>query len=178
MLATRPPARRIDRLGAAVAALVRRRHRLHLHGRGRRPLLPQRAAQLVGRCQQLPAVRLRLPGTAQGDASNGHVAIGYFRRAMSEDAAPVLRTRARAWSPAWSASRPRSYVAIEGAELFVAATSSPRQATHIPKWLIALLACFGLAAPRCTCSFRATRARCGRMQRYDLVGDCCSAPSG
>lgn len=84
---------------------------------------------------------LALPKVTQ---TNGHVAIGYFMERMSETA----RTRyARALGIATGmvCLATAAYIAIEGIDLFDQGVLTT-QATQIPKWLIALLACFGLAS--------------------------------
>jgi C4-dicarboxylate transporter, DctQ subunit len=76
--------------------------------------------------------------------SGGHVAIGYFLERMSEAARPRY-ARMLATVTALVCLATAVYVAIEGAELFDQGVLTT-QATQIPKWLIAALACFGFAS--------------------------------
>jgi TRAP-type C4-dicarboxylate transport system permease small subunit len=74
----------------------------------------------------------------------GHVAIGYFLEQMSEGAR-LRYARALAVITGSVCLATALYVAIEGAELFDQGVLTT-QATQMPKWLIALLACFGFAS--------------------------------
>src|SRR5262245_30618878 len=75
---------------------------------------------------------------------NGHVAIGYFMERMSEAARPRYE-RALGIVTGLVCLATAIYVAIDGAELFSQGVLTT-QATQIPKWLIALLACFGFGS--------------------------------
>jgi TRAP-type C4-dicarboxylate transport system permease small subunit len=76
--------------------------------------------------------------------SNGHVAIGYFLERMSEASRPRY-TRVLGIVTGLVCIATAVYIAIEGAELFVQGVLTT-QATRIPKWLIAALACFGFGS--------------------------------
>ena len=75
---------------------------------------------------------------------HGHVAIGYFMEQMSE-AARVRYARALCIVAGIVCLATAVFIAIEGAELFAQHVLTT-QATRIPKWLIALLACFGFGS--------------------------------
>jgi TRAP-type C4-dicarboxylate transport system permease small subunit len=75
---------------------------------------------------------------------NGHVAIGYFMERMG-GAARVRYARALGIVTGAVCLATAIYIAIEGAELFSQHVLTT-QATQIPKWLIALLACFGFGS--------------------------------
>ena len=76
--------------------------------------------------------------------SNGHVAIGYFLERMSESS-QLRFTRLLGIVTGLVCVATAIYIAIEGAELFMQGVLTT-QATRIPKWLIAALACFGFGS--------------------------------
>jgi TRAP-type C4-dicarboxylate transport system permease small subunit len=76
--------------------------------------------------------------------SNGHVAIGYFLEQMSEASRPRY-ARILGIVTGLVCMATAAYIGIEGAELFTQGVLTT-QATRIPKWLIALLACFGFGS--------------------------------
>ena len=84
---------------------------------------------------------LALPKVTQ---TNGHVAIGYFLERLGEGAcsryARVVRLVVGLVCLATAA-----FTAIEGWDLLVGGVLTT-QATQIPKWLIALIVCFGLGS--------------------------------
>lgn len=84
---------------------------------------------------------LALPMVTRG---NNHVAIAYFMVGMS----PTVRARyerAIRIATGLVCLATAVYIALEGAELFDQHVLTT-QATQIPKWLIALVACFGLGS--------------------------------
>ena len=76
--------------------------------------------------------------------SNGHVAIGYFLERMSESSRSRY-ARLLGIVTGLVCVATAIYIAIEGAELFLQGVLTT-QATRIPKWLIAALACFGFSS--------------------------------
>jgi TRAP-type C4-dicarboxylate transport system permease small subunit len=75
---------------------------------------------------------------------HGHVAIGYLMEQMSETA-QARYARALGIVAGAVCLATAIFIAIEGAELFSQHVLTT-QATQIPKWLIALLACFGFGS--------------------------------
>jgi TRAP-type C4-dicarboxylate transport system permease small subunit len=75
---------------------------------------------------------------------NGHVAIGFLAERMGA-AARVRYARALGLVTGVVCLATAIYIAIEGVDL-LRQNVLTTQATRIPKWLIALLACFGFAS--------------------------------
>lgn len=76
--------------------------------------------------------------------ANGHIGIGYFVELMPGSARRRY-LRYVAFAAGLTCLATAVFVAIEGAELF-ARNVLTSQATRIPKWPIALLACVGLTS--------------------------------
>lgn len=76
--------------------------------------------------------------------SNGHVAIGYFMERM-DDAARLRYAHALSIVTGLVCLAAAIYIVTEGVELYSQHVLTT-QATQIPKWLIAALACFGFSS--------------------------------